>query len=183
MSTVAGFESVGPDASFIVAIFNRLFRSAWQTELAGGALEPSYQPVTPPGLHRIFFREDFVASALHEVAHWCLAGSARRLQEDYGYWYEPARDLQAQSAFERAEARPQALEWIFCVAAGLTFRVSVDNLALRNHDTRQFRSAVHAEVPLFITRGLPRRAAEFAAALNQSGINFLDHHYYQGMPD
>jgi elongation factor P hydroxylase len=57
--------------------------------------------------------KDYLASALHEVAHWCLAGVERRKLEDYGYWYSPdGRSRGEQSAFENVEARPQALEWI-----------------------------------------------------------------------
>ena len=32
---------------------------------------PYYEPGTPSV---IYFREDFDRSALHEVAHWCVAG-------------------------------------------------------------------------------------------------------------
>ena len=98
----------------------------------GGGEEPLYLPSSDPDRapHRIVYREDYFASALHEVAHWCLAGVARRDREDYGYWYAPdGRDAQAQVEFERVEARPQALEWIFSDACGFPFELSADNLA------------------------------------------------------
>jgi elongation factor P hydroxylase len=33
-----------------------------------------------------------------------------------------------QSQFEDVEVKPQALDWLFCVAAGFPFNVSCDNL-------------------------------------------------------
>src|SRR3546814_2809228 len=48
------------------------------------------------------------------VAHWCLAGAARRRQDDYGYWYAAdGRDLEQQHLFEQVEVKPQALELLF----------------------------------------------------------------------
>ena len=50
-------------------------------------------------------------SALHEVAHWCIASAGRRRCRDYGYWYiPPPRDATAQTEFFAVEARVQALE-------------------------------------------------------------------------
>ena len=62
-----------------------------------GAAEPYYEPGAPSV---IYFREDFDRSALHEVAHWCVAGPLRRGLPDYGYWYAPdGRNAEQQSAF------------------------------------------------------------------------------------
>ncbi len=50
----------------------------------------------------------------------------------FGYWYCPdGRDAQTQSQFEDAEVKPQAFDWLFCVAAGYPFNVSCDNLERR----------------------------------------------------
>ena len=99
--------------------------------LVGGASEPLY---LPSGKHRqnaeIHFREDFPSSALHELAHWCLAGKKRREREDYGYWYDAIRDASQQQNFEAVEVMPQSIEWILSVAAGLEFRVSSDNFLI-----------------------------------------------------
>ena len=80
---------------------------------------PSPEVLREP--HRVVYREDYFARALHEVAHWCLAGAERRKLEGYGYWYRPdGRDPREQTEFERAErflaalrrARdPLAFEW------------------------------------------------------------------------
>src|SRR5690606_39383874 len=49
-----------------------------------------YLPASEPdGLARVVFAHGFFASALHEIAHWCIAGDYRRTLHDYGYWYCP----------------------------------------------------------------------------------------------
>ena len=116
------------DAPQVMCLFNREFAVSDKTELIGGAAEPYYQPGSP---HRIYFRADYVRSALHEVAHWCVAGPLRRGLPDYGYWYAPdGRNAEQQSAFYSVEVKPQAIEALFCEALDLTFAVSVDNLTV-----------------------------------------------------
>src|SRR5690606_16580490 len=94
------------------------------------AQEPLYQPdATVDGIHLLYYRADYFASALHETAHWCIAGEARRRLTDFGYWYAPeGRSAAAQRSFEEVESRPQALEWLFSQACAYPFRISVDNL-------------------------------------------------------
>ena len=75
-----------PTALYLTACFNRVFSLIENTVLEGGANEPYYRPGSP---NVIYFSEYFVRSALHEVAHWCVAGAARRGLPDYGYWYSP----------------------------------------------------------------------------------------------
>ena len=114
------------DAHHLTRLFNREFAVSDGTELIGGAAEPYYQPGAP---HRVYFRADYVRSALHEVAHWCVAGASRRQLPDYGYWYSPdGRDAEQQQAFFAVEARPQAVERCFCEAIGIPFSASVDNV-------------------------------------------------------
>ena len=73
----------------------RLFRDCflvdYNTVLIGGGDEPLYLPSADleRSPHRVICREDYLAGALHEVAHWCLVGAERRTREDYGYWYSP----------------------------------------------------------------------------------------------
>ncbi|MFI4956928.1 MAG: elongation factor P hydroxylase [Gammaproteobacteria bacterium] len=148
----------------LITIFNQLFEVSENTLLVGGAEEPIYVP--DHDKYRIFFRLDYFASALHEVAHWCLAGRKRRQCEDYGYWYKPdGRDDVWQSRFEEVEVRPQALECIFSVAAGVPFRISADNLANPEVDTERFRRKVEEQVLIYLNEGLPKRAALFHEAL------------------
>lgn len=158
----------GVTAEGVCRVFNDLFRGRFNTELVGGGEEPFYQAATAGrGPHRVIFRHDYVASALHESAHWCIAGEARRGLDDYGYWYSPdGRDARAQRAFEAVEARPQALEWLFSAAAGVAFRVSVDNLdGAPECDGFPFKLAVWQALQGYLRQGLPPRAAAFQQAL------------------
>ena len=113
------------------------------TELVAGDDEPIYLPADAEHRHhRIVFAHGFYASALHEIAHWLVAGAKRRDQEDYGYWYCPdGRDKAQQLAFEQVEVKPQAIEWALSVAAGFNFNVSVDNLMVHRLAALAFSSA------------------------------------------
>ena len=117
-------------ANTLEQVFRDCFYATHRTRLVGGAAEPLYLPAQEGRDAMIFYREDYPASALHEVAHWCIAGPARRELEDYGYWYAPdGRSAEQQRAFERVEVRPQAVEWHLALASGVAFTVSADNLA------------------------------------------------------
>ena len=149
----------------LVGVFNRVFQAADATILCGGAAEPYYEPGAPSV---IYFREDFDRSALHEVAHWCVAGPARRSLRDYGYWYAPdGRNAEQQSAFYNVEVKPQAIEALFCEALDLTFAVSVDNLTVDANcqEIVDFNAAVHTQIRCFRQQGLPDRARRFSDAL------------------
>lgn len=153
-------------------LFRSCFYERYATLLVGGGDEPMYLP-SPKGAsgpeaapHRIVYRADYFASALHEVAHWCLAGARRRQLEDYGYWYAPdGRGREEQSEFERVEARPQALESIFARAAGAPFHLSADNLGGDPTPSSSFAGAVECERERLLSGGLPSRAGTFLAAL------------------
>lgn len=169
----------------IVHIFNELFAGIHRTRLVGGADEPVYLP-SKVHWNEIHFKEDFAASALHEVAHWCIAGARRRCLEDYGYWYEPDRGRKLQDRFQNVERRPQALEWIFSVAAGRYFRVSFDNLDSPPADGDPFRHAVRRSAHGYVTSGLPPRAHRFARALAKwrgAPEDFLNPDHYNQLPD
>lgn len=148
-------------------LFAQLFLAKHQTLLVGGADEPLYQPAVSAGdVHRIYYRQDYFSSALHEVAHWCIAGAERRRKVDYGYWYSPdGRDTKQQRAFERVEARPQALESLFSRAAGVSFRPSIDNLSAGSCSADDFLEAVRAQESDYEEAGLPARAAHFRREL------------------
>jgi len=149
-------------------LFNRLFLPSHATLLQGGGEEPIYLPATPgQPLHLIRFRHDYFASALHEVAHWCIAGPARRQQVDYGYWYCPdGRNADEQARFEQVEAAPQAVEWLLTLATGARFRLSLDNLNGALSSTRhRFAERVSMHAVRYREQGLPPRAERFARAL------------------
>ena len=93
------------------------------------AHEPEYFPAADGRPARIVFAHGYFASALHEISHWCIAGKARRLLNDFGYWYaHDGRNQSQQRAFEQVEIQPQALECLFTLACRRNFRVSQDNL-------------------------------------------------------
>ena len=153
------------DAHQLTCLFNHEFAVSDTTELIGGAAEPYYEPGSP---HRIYFRADYVRSALHEVAHWCVAGGRRRRLPDYGYWYSPdGRDAAQQQAFFAVEARPQAIERCFCEAIGIPFSPSVDNVGaqIEPEQLRRFEARIQEWCNQFERTGLPFRAARFITAL------------------
>jgi len=152
------------DSHDLISLFNGLFEHSEKTILVGDGIEPVYLPIDPNfPLNRIIFTHDYFASALHEIAHWCIASRQRRMQIDYGYWYSPdGRNAEQQQLFEQAEVKPQALEWIFSMAAGSKFTVSVDNLVGgKNHDQNAFEKKIHQQVQKYLEIGLPERAALF----------------------
>jgi elongation factor P hydroxylase len=155
-----------PAADDLVHCFNQLFRCSHNVELIGGGSEPLYRPPTDGRPAVIQFTHDYASSALHEVSHWCIAGKRRRTCVDYGYWYlPPPRDPQQQQAFAALEARVQALEAIFADAAGLDFKVSIDDVDNLAAYEQSFSLQVLQQRQLWQDRGLPVRAQIFRAAL------------------
>ncbi|HKJ94242.1 MAG TPA: elongation factor P hydroxylase [Gammaproteobacteria bacterium] len=154
----------------VIRLFNDTFRRSHRTILVGGGEEPLYLPANHTSAwHRIVFTRDYVASAFHEIAHWCIAGARRRQLVDYGYWYRPdGRGAGEQVEFQRVERRPQAIEWAFSIAAGRPFRVSVDNLSGAPVDEEGFRRSVHGALLDFAGSGFPPRAARFIDVLARS---------------
>ncbi len=169
-------------ASDLIGCFNQLFSVSLNTQLVGAGEEPIYLPADEDAdYHRIIFTRDYFASALHEIAHWCVAGEQRRLEVDYGYWYAPdGRTEEQQRLFEQVEIKPQAMEWIFSVACGYRFRVSADNLEAGLGASDQFKAALHQQVLQYCEQGLPQRPAQFSQALAQyyGVINPLDPKHY-----
>lgn len=167
-------------ASDLEPLFDACFRADYSTILRGGATEPLYQPSEAPNgpspaiPHVIHYREDYFRSALHEVAHWCVAGPERRRLVDFGYWYVPdGRNADQQSAFEAFEVQPQALELLFCAAIGEPFQVSVDNLGGDPTDPVPFEQAVGARARC-LSRSLERLNAR-----TRRWLQALSQHYRQ----
>ena len=160
----------------LITIFNDTFLTDYNTCLELGGDEPIYLPAdNEHPHHRIIFARGFYASALHEIAHWCVAGPQRRLLEDFGYWYQPdGRSEAVQAEFEKVEIRPQAYEWILAQSAGFSFNVSCDNLhGDFEPDRLSFMRKVHNEVMGILDAGLPPRVAMLSEALR---------HFYQTPP-
>lgn len=154
-------------AADLIRLFDATFAATHNTVLRSGGSEPLYLPADAENRrHRIIFTHDYFASALHEVAHWCLAGKARRQQVDYGYWYRPdGRTALEQTEFERVECKPQAIEWAFHIAAGSAFRVSADNLSGAPVNIEAFRNKILAQLRAYRRHGFPARARQFINVL------------------
>ncbi|MDC8830629.1 elongation factor P hydroxylase [Alteromonas gilva] len=179
-------EQPDPDVAPLMALFDETFYATYNTRLIKGGDEPIYVPASSntkhdaqPALsspaasgaavrdyHQIVFANGYFSSALHEIAHWCIAGDKRRLLEDYGYWYCPdGRDADQQHAFEQVEIKPQALEWAMTIAAGRRFQVSTDNLNGVEPDRAGFTRRVRAQLQQYMEHGFPHRAERFIDAL------------------
>lgn len=129
--------------------------------LTGGFPEPFYKAPTGDAPAVVQFTRDYERSALHELAHWCIAGDSRRLLDDYGYWYVPdGRNGRQQQRFFEVEVKPQALERHFCDALELPFDVSVDNLDNTDVDgLDSFKNDVEQQYNQYAATGLPERAS------------------------
>jgi elongation factor P hydroxylase len=176
------------DAECITRAFNAELGVDHLVRIIGGAPEPLYLPVTQQRCFaEIYFREDYAASALHELAHWCLAGKKRRALEDYGYWYESQRDEFQQQKFEAVETKPQAIEWMLSVAAGISFRISSDNFDIEKLDVEPFRKCVKESVLAMIKTGLPVMVKVLGSCLADKmpngNANFNQECYYRNLPD
>jgi len=157
------------DSGDLERIFSQLFAGRHATILIGGALEPLYQPPESGRKGRIVYRADFFNSALHEVAHWCVAGRERRKRVDYGYWYSPdGRSPQQQAEFERVEVKPQALEWVFAEACGVRFRPSTDNIETGLPPSSQFLAALQSRKEELSSGAIGGRALRFRDALSSA---------------
>ena len=95
------------DWAVLVKLFDQLFFVSDNTKLESGTDEPIYLPSDSEcNYHRVIFAHGFFASALHEISHWCVAGSERRKLIDYGYWYQPdGRTASQQASFEKVEVK------------------------------------------------------------------------------
>jgi hypothetical protein len=151
----------------LIRLFNATFCDSHNTVLVRGNNEPVYLPADAEHpQHRIVFAHGFFASALHEIAHWCIAGEQRRQQPDYGYWYKPdGRNADEQRQFEQVEAKPQAIEKAFSIACGKHFEVSIDNLSGVAVDRAAFEMRVDAAFEHYSRHGFPSRARRFITVL------------------
>lgn len=163
----------------IIQLFDGCFSASFNTRLVKGNDEPIYLPagatdigIAAQDYAQVVFAHGYYASALHEIAHWCLAGEQRRLKVDFGYWYCPdGRTAEQQAKFQQVEIKPQAIEWGLCIAAGFEFNVSCDNLSGdefgQQPDHRGFREKVHDQVKTYLANGFPPRAQILMQALSK----------------
>jgi elongation factor P hydroxylase len=152
----------------LIRLFDHNFAAVENTRLVKGSDEPLYLPAcSKTNYHQIIFAHGYFASALHEIAHGCIAGKERRLLQDYGYWYCPdGRNQQQQTEFEQVEVSPQAIEWAFSIAANRRFRVSTDNLNGAQIDVVSFQDKVQQQALAYLQQGFPARSKRFIQVLH-----------------
>ncbi|WP_020409766.1 elongation factor P hydroxylase [Hahella ganghwensis] len=161
----------------VQGLFNQMFALAENTLLVAGGDEPLYVPAghecSLSGMNEIHFAHGYTNSALHEIAHWCLAGQQRRTLVDYGYWYAPdGRTAEQQALFEKVEVKPQAIEWILTEACCEKFNVSFDNLSgASGHNAVRFKKAVAEQAIKYLQGGLPPRAEQLMLRFLQEFLN------------
>lgn len=153
----------------LIDIFNACFFASHNTLLVKGGEEPIYLPADESRSHNeLHFAHGFFASALHESAHWLIAGDRRRKLVDFGYWYAPdGRTADQQDLFQSVEVKPQAIEWILSRAANFRFRISIDNLNGSESNTERFKQSVYEQVKTYCEQGLSARAETFRQALHR----------------
>lgn len=165
--SAGGSDSADADlCARIEAVFAECFGARHGVRLVARPDEPLYEP-RAERIARLGYLQGHPRSALHEVAHWCIAGPERRRRLDFGYWYRPGpRSALEQRRFEAVEVLPQALERLFCDPVGLDFEVSIDDLetTLARGEAR-FDDAVRRCAEGVLERGRPLRAMVFLRAL------------------
>ena len=125
-----------PEQALLNAMIRALHHVLPELRIEGGAPEPFYQAPKKNSPAILFFRDDYIRSLFHELAHYCLAGAKRRTLDDFGFWYAPCgRSADEQLQFEQVEARPQGLEKLFCEVWNIPFSPSLDDFSGRPPST------------------------------------------------
>ncbi len=149
------------DLNALVSLLNNQYLNQYNTKLIAGFDEPFYKAAIDNKPAEIQFSHDYIRSALHELAHWCVAGVERRRIDDYGYWYAAdGRTQEQQNEFFKLEVKPQVIEWAFSIVCGVKFEASVDNLNNRVEGVSQFQEDLKAQMQNYICDGYPKRARE-----------------------
>jgi elongation factor P hydroxylase len=166
----------------LTLLINHHYLNHYHTVLIGGFSEPFYQPAQQQQPAQIQFTQDYFRSALHELAHWCVAGEERRKQADYGYWYAPdGRTQQQQELFFRCEIVPQAIEWALSLVCGVKFDVSVDNLNNTTSGAEDFKQAVRERLENDLETGFPARTEDLLELIYQTRIDLPDFKNLEGL--
>lgn len=149
------------DLSELIALLNNNILKQYNTILMGGFSEPFYQASKDGCPAQIQFSHDYIRSALHELAHWCVAGNERRKLDDFGYWYAAdGRNQKQQDEFFKLEIKPQAIEWAFSIICGVNFEVSIDNLNSHVIGIESFKFDVINQLNEYLSMGFSVRVQE-----------------------
>ncbi len=145
----------------LLHLLNGHYLKKYNTKIEGGFSEPYYKASIGNNKAEIQFSYDYIRSALHELAHWCVAGIERRNQDDFGYWYAPdGRNQKQQNEFYQVEIKPQAIEWAFSIVCGIKFEASVDNLGTQVDGVITFENNVAQQLKLYCQNGFNKRVDE-----------------------
>jgi len=152
----------------LLNLLNNHYLNEYNTEIIAGFDEPFYQAATKDEKAQIQFTHDYIRSALHELAHWCVAGVKRREIDDYGYWYaQDGRNQEQQDDFFKVEIKPQAIEWAFSIVCGIKFEASVDNLHSKVCGVEEFEKNLKKQLQFYKEKGFPKRTAEILQLLTK----------------
>ena len=142
----------------LIHLLNEHYLNHYKTILVGGFDEPFYKASQGSDLAEIRFTQDYIRSALHELAHWCVAGSERRKTDDFGYWYaNDGRNQQQQNEFYKVEIKPQAIEWALSLICGVKFEASIDNLQQQVTGAELFEQQLHQQLKQYCSNGFNKK--------------------------
>ncbi len=150
-----------------IQLFNTEFKDTEATIIAESPDEPIYLPVDESNsFNRILYTKDSYTSVLHEISHWCIAGSERRKKIDYGYWYKPGSQTPKEAElYKKFESKTHGIEWIFCIAAGVPFHIIPNNVAAGFEISQDLKEGVYAATLNYLNHGLPANAERFKQRL------------------
>ena len=152
----------------LVTLLNHHYLGQYNTTIVGGFDEPFYKTFVSEQAAQIQFSHDYIRSALHELAHWCVAGKERRKLDDFGYWYAAdGRNQQQQNEFFQVEIKPQAIEWAYSIVLGINFEASVDNLGTQVQGVDEFNDNLKKQLKQYVTNGFPKRTQEILALFSK----------------
>ncbi|MCF6319527.1 MAG: elongation factor P hydroxylase [Proteobacteria bacterium] len=150
----------------LLCLLNDQYLYKYNTKLISGFDEPFYKAAKNGSSAEIQFSHDYIRSALHELAHWCVAGVERREIDDYGYWYaEDGRNQQQQDEFFKLEIKPQTIEWALSIVCGVKFEASVDNLNKSVVGVEEFKQSLHQQMQYYLANGFSKRVSEIIELL------------------
>lgn len=144
----------------LLNLLNKKYLNNYDTILIGGFNEPFYKAFKADKCAEIQFTRNYIRSALHELSHWCVAGTERRKVDDFGYWYAAdGRNQQQQDEFFKVEVKPQAIEWAFSIIGGVKFEASVDNLLTSVAGVDSFNKNLINQLKTYIKEGFSLRVS------------------------
>jgi len=150
----------------LLELLNSKYLNKYNAIIIGGFEEPFYKAPVKHKSAEIQFSYDYIRSALHELAHWCVAGVERRKKDDYGYWYaSDGRNQQQQNEFFQVEIKPQAIEWAFSIMCGVKFEPSIDNLHNSVIGVDEFKNNVFDQLNYYLDIRFNPRTAELIHVL------------------